>query len=147
MVALRLGSPVEKRRSNFDEVEQAWLGHLAQLGVDEAAAQANADVRVRPLDALGDAKSRIDRAGEGHRQQHHLRDAGLACGLEHPHMRIVIDPPRVPGIAGATVLGRVTIGRGASIGGNVWVTHYVPPGAHVTQARSRKEELMEGGWL
>jgi len=49
--------------------------------------------------------------------------------------------------AGATVLGRVTIGRGASIGGNVWVTHDVPPGAHVTQARSRKEELMEGGWL
>jgi serine O-acetyltransferase len=49
--------------------------------------------------------------------------------------------------AGATVLGRVTIGQGASIGGNVWVTHDVPPGAHVTQARSRKEELMEGGWL
>jgi len=49
--------------------------------------------------------------------------------------------------AGATVLGRVTIGRGASIGGNVWVTHDVAPGAHVTQARSRKEGLLEGGWL
>lgn len=49
--------------------------------------------------------------------------------------------------AGATVLGRVTIGRGASIGGNVWVTHDVAPGAHVTQARSRKEQLIEGGWL
>ena len=38
--------------------------------------------------------------------------------------------------AGATVLGRVTLGRGASIGGNVWVTHDVAPGAHITQARS-----------
>jgi serine O-acetyltransferase len=41
--------------------------------------------------------------------------------------------------AGATVLGRVTIGRGATIGGNVWVTHDVAPGANVTQARSQHE--------
>jgi serine O-acetyltransferase len=40
--------------------------------------------------------------------------------------------------AGATVLGRVTIGQGASIGGNVWVTHDVPAGATVTQARSQR---------
>jgi len=38
--------------------------------------------------------------------------------------------------AGATVLGRVTIGKGAVIGGNVWVTHDVPPGGSVAQARS-----------
>lgn len=36
--------------------------------------------------------------------------------------------------AGATVLGRITIGRGSSIGGNVWLTRSVPPGSHVTQA-------------
>ncbi|MDM0047224.1 serine acetyltransferase [Variovorax dokdonensis] len=36
--------------------------------------------------------------------------------------------------AGATILGRVTIGRGATIGGNVWITSDVPPGASVTQA-------------
>jgi len=36
--------------------------------------------------------------------------------------------------AGATILGRVTIGRGAVIGGNVWLTADVPPGASVTQA-------------
>lgn len=41
--------------------------------------------------------------------------------------------------AGATVLGRVTLGRGAVIGGNVWVTHDVAPGTHVTQARSRRD--------
>jgi serine O-acetyltransferase len=43
--------------------------------------------------------------------------------------------------AGATVLGRVTIGRGASIGGNVWVTHNVPAGAQITQARSQHEAV------
>ncbi|PYF12679.1 serine O-acetyltransferase [Rhodobacter viridis] len=36
--------------------------------------------------------------------------------------------------AGATVLGRITIGRGSVIGGNVWLTESVPPGTHVTQA-------------
>lgn len=41
--------------------------------------------------------------------------------------------------AGATVLGRVTLGKGSSIGGNVWVTHDVAPGAQVTQARSQRD--------
>jgi serine O-acetyltransferase len=36
--------------------------------------------------------------------------------------------------AGATILGRITIGKGATIGGNVWVTRDVPPGASITQA-------------
>jgi serine O-acetyltransferase len=36
--------------------------------------------------------------------------------------------------AGATVLGRVTIGRGSTIGGNVWLTRSVPPGSTVSQA-------------
>ncbi|MDA8521162.1 serine O-acetyltransferase EpsC [Acidovorax sp. NCPPB 4044] len=40
--------------------------------------------------------------------------------------------------AGATILGRVTLGRGAVIGGNVWVTHDVPAGAHITQATARE---------
>jgi len=42
--------------------------------------------------------------------------------------------------AGATVLGNITIGQGATIGGNVWVTHDVPAGAHLTQARSLRDE-------
>ncbi|AUT64807.1 serine O-acetyltransferase EpsC [Paraburkholderia terrae] len=41
--------------------------------------------------------------------------------------------------AGATILGRVTIGRGATIGGNVWITHDVAAGSHVTQAMLRSE--------
>lgn len=36
--------------------------------------------------------------------------------------------------AGATILGRVTLGKGCTIGGNVWLINDVPPGAHVTQA-------------
>lgn len=43
--------------------------------------------------------------------------------------------------AGATVLGRVTIGRGSTIGGNVWVTHDVPPGSHVTQANLQHDVI------
>jgi len=41
--------------------------------------------------------------------------------------------------AGATILGRITIGRGSSIGGNVWLTHSVAPGSHVTQASAQQE--------
>jgi len=40
--------------------------------------------------------------------------------------------------AGATVLGRITIGKGTTIGGNVWVTQSVPPGSVITQAQSRQ---------
>ena len=35
--------------------------------------------------------------------------------------------------AGATLLGRITIGRGSTIGGNVWLTTSVPPGSNVSQ--------------
>ncbi|HEY0907485.1 MAG TPA: serine O-acetyltransferase EpsC [Methylophilus sp.] len=38
--------------------------------------------------------------------------------------------------AGATILGRITIGKHSIIGGNVWVTRSVPPNSHVTQAHS-----------
>ena len=36
--------------------------------------------------------------------------------------------------ASATVLGRITVGRGSIIGGNVWLTHSVPPNSRVAQA-------------
>jgi len=35
----------------------------------------------------------------------------------------------------ASILGRITIGRGATIGGNIWVTQDVPAGANITQRR------------
>lgn len=37
--------------------------------------------------------------------------------------------------AGATILGRITIGKGSTIGGNVWLTKSVPPGSCITQAQ------------
>ncbi len=35
----------------------------------------------------------------------------------------------------ATILGRITIGRGATIGGNIWVTENVPAGARIVQRK------------
>ncbi len=49
--------------------------------------------------------------------------------------------------SGATVLGRVTIGRGSSIGGNVWLTHGVPPGTRVTQAELLTLGFEDGGGI
>ena len=56
--------------------------------------------------------------------------------------RLVKGKPRHPIVeddvtiyASETVLGRITVGRGSIIGGNVWVTHDVPPGGSVTQVR------------
>jgi serine O-acetyltransferase len=40
--------------------------------------------------------------------------------------------------AGATILGRVTLGKGALIGGNTWITDDVPAGANITQASLQK---------
>jgi serine O-acetyltransferase len=47
--------------------------------------------------------------------------------------------------AGATVLGRIIIGHGSTIGGNVWVTQSVSAGSHITQAKVRHEDMFEGG--
>jgi serine O-acetyltransferase len=40
--------------------------------------------------------------------------------------------------AGATILGNITIGRGSVIGGNVWLTHSVPPHSSITQANASR---------
>ena len=59
------------------------------------------------------------------------------------HGQLVKGAPRHPIVeddvviyAGATVLGRITLGRGSTIGGNVWLTQSVPPGSNVTQAQT-----------
>ncbi len=62
-------------------------------------------------------------------------DGSLAKG--QPRHPIVEDDVVI--YAGATVLGRITIGRGSSIGGNVWLTHSVPANSHITQATSKHE--------
>ena len=49
--------------------------------------------------------------------------------------------------AGATVLGRIRIGAGSSIGGNVWLTRSVPAHSRVTQAQARSEAFEGGGGI
>jgi serine O-acetyltransferase len=49
--------------------------------------------------------------------------------------------------AGATILGRITIGTGSSVGGNVWVTRNLPPFSRVTQAEAREERYSHGGGI
>jgi len=49
--------------------------------------------------------------------------------------------------AGATILGRVTIGRGAVIGGNVWLTRDVAPGATISQSKPTTERFENGGGI
>ena len=45
--------------------------------------------------------------------------------------------PRHPIVEDATILGRIIIGKGSIIGGNVWLTHSVPAGSNVLQAQTR----------
>ncbi len=41
--------------------------------------------------------------------------------------------------SGATILGRITIGRGSVIGGNVWLTQSTPPDSRINQSNARQE--------
>ncbi len=49
--------------------------------------------------------------------------------------------------AGATILGRLTIGQGAQIGGNVWLTRSIAAGTTITQAKVISETFGEGGGI
>lgn len=49
--------------------------------------------------------------------------------------------------AGATILGRVTIGQGAQIGGNVWLTRSIAAGTTITQAKVISETFGEGSGI
>lgn len=71
------------------------------------------------------------------------RDAwgGMVKGLlRHP---IVEDDVVI--YAGATILGRITIGHGSTIGGNVWLTRSVPPHSQLTQQQQLQSECFERG--
>jgi serine O-acetyltransferase len=49
--------------------------------------------------------------------------------------------------SGATILGRITVGRGSTIGGNVWLTRSVKPGSRVAQVEVRQAEFAEGSGI
>ncbi|MCR5351260.1 MAG: serine acetyltransferase [Bacteroidales bacterium] len=63
-----------------------------------------------------------------------------------------IDEPRHPILednvtvyANTTILGRVTIGHDTVVGGNVWLTHDVPPRSRILQTRAVEQPLFADG--
>lgn len=49
--------------------------------------------------------------------------------------------------SGATVLGRITVGKGSVIGGNVWLTESLPPYSRVSQGKPQQEKFNEGAGI
>ena len=60
-----------------------------------------------------------------------LDDEGLPMDVPRPP--IIEDDVTI--YSNASVLGRITIGKGSIIGGNIWLTHSVPPGSKIVQSR------------
>lgn len=72
-------------------------------------------------------------------------DEDGALRKNYPRHPIVEDDVVI--YAGATILGRVTIGRGSIIGGGVWLTQSAPAGSHLTQATPRQESFDDGAGI
>jgi serine O-acetyltransferase len=89
------------------------------------------NVRLYQSVTLGAKRFETDEAG-------HLRKS-------YPRHPIVEDDVVI--YAGATILGRVTIGRGSSIGGGVWLTQSVPADSHIAQAKPRQESFDDGAGI
>jgi serine O-acetyltransferase len=49
--------------------------------------------------------------------------------------------------AQATILGRITIGKGSVIGGNVWVTNSLPPYSKIVQNKARGLSFADGAGI
>ncbi len=86
-------------------------------------------VRLYQAVPLGARRFEVDEAG--------------ALKKDYPRHPIIEDD--VVSYAGATILGRITVGQGSVIAGNVWLTHSVPPGSAITQATPRKGAFDDGG--
>ena len=104
-----------------------FIDHGTGVVIGETAVIGN-NVRIYQAVTLGAKRFETDAEGALHKG-----------GARHP---IVEDDVVI--YAGATVLGRVTIGRGASIGGNVWLTRSVPPGSRIAQANARDDRIDDG---
>ena len=97
-----------------------FIDHGTGVVIGETAVIGD-NVRIYQAVTLGAKRFEADAEGALHKG-----------GARHP---IVEDDVVI--YAGATVLGRITIGRGSSIGGNVWLTRSVPPGSRIAQASAR----------
>lgn len=49
--------------------------------------------------------------------------------------------------AGATILGRITVGKGSVIGGNVWVTTDLEPNSKIIQSRPKETTFLDGAGI
>jgi len=49
--------------------------------------------------------------------------------------------------AQATILGRIRIGKGSVIGGNVWVTNNLPPNSKIVQFKARETSFRDGAGI
>ena len=49
--------------------------------------------------------------------------------------------------AGATILGRIRIGKGSVIGGNVWVTEDLPPFSKIVQSKAKETTFTHGAGI
>ena len=63
--------------------------------------------------------------------------------LNEPRHPILEDNVTV--YANTTILGRVTIGHDTIVGGNVWLTHDVPPQSRILQSRAVEQPLFADG--
>jgi serine O-acetyltransferase len=104
--------------------ESFFIDHGTGVVIGETAVIGR---HVRLYQAVTLGAKRFEKDADGHLTKGYLR---------HP---IVEDEVVI--YAGATILGRVTIGRGSTIGGNVWLTESVAPGSIVTQSRAHSEIL------
>ena len=98
-----------------------FIDHGTGVVIGETA-RIGARVRIYQAVTLGAKRFELDDEG------------ALAKGVDrHP---IIEDDVVI--YAGATLLGRITIGQGSSIGGNVWLTHSVPAFSQITQVSSEQ---------
>ncbi|MCL2385029.1 MAG: serine acetyltransferase [Alphaproteobacteria bacterium] len=107
-----------------------FIDHGTGVVIGETAI-IGAHVRLYQAVTLGAKRFTVDEHG-----------ALVKGGARHP---IIEDDVVI--YAGATILGRITIGKGSVIGGNVWLTHSVPPGSHVTQAKAHSDHFADGGGI
>lgn len=75
-----------------------------------------------------------------------------AKNIRYDHDGRPVDEPRHPILednvtvyANTTILGRVIIGHDTVVGGNVWLTHSVPPRSRILQTRAIEQPLFADG--
>ncbi len=106
--------------------ERFFIDHGTGVVIGQTAIIGNG-VRIYQAVTLGARSFRTDEHG-----------SLVKDDLRHP---IIEDDVTI--YAGATILGRITIGKGSVIGGNVWLTRSVPPGSQVRQRMPSIDIAME----